>query len=122
MVAPTAPEPQLTRSWRDELGAPWPVERATPIALGIIMLGLGLGLGIEDAIAHPRMHVDLASGGGRVALEPGLVFTPDTDLEVALFPEIGMYFGGVGAALFDRNSGFRTGADPRREGATFVSS
>ena len=36
MVAPTAPEPQLTRSWRDELGAPWPVERATPIALGII--------------------------------------------------------------------------------------
>jgi len=83
---------------------------------------LVLGLGIEDAIAHPRMHVDLASGGGRVALEPGLVFTPDTDLEVALFPEIGMYFGGVGAALFDRNSGFRTGADPRREGATFVSS
>jgi gamma-glutamyltranspeptidase / glutathione hydrolase len=82
---------------------------------------LVLGLPLDEAIAHPRMHVDLASGDGRVALEPGLAFTPDTNLAVALFPEISMYFGGVGAALFDRNSGFKTGADPRREGATFVS-
>jgi gamma-glutamyltranspeptidase / glutathione hydrolase len=82
---------------------------------------LVVGLPLEDAIAHPRMHVDLGDEGGRVALEPGLAFTPDTDLEVAVFPEIGMYFGGVGAALYERNSGFRTGADPRREGATFAS-
>jgi len=40
---------------------------------------------------------------------------------VTRYPEIGMYFGGVGVALFDERDGFRAGADPRREGATFVS-
>jgi gamma-glutamyltranspeptidase / glutathione hydrolase len=82
-----------------------------------------LGLRLDEAIAHPRIHVDIGSRVARLALEPGLEdFTPDADLEVTRFPEIGMYFGGVGAAYFDRTTGFATGADPRREGATFISS
>lgn len=82
---------------------------------------LVLGLPLDDAIAHPRMHVDLTCDGGRVTHEPGLDFAPETDLPVTVFPELGMYFGGVGAALHTRSGGFVTGADPRREGATFVS-
>jgi hypothetical protein len=30
-----------------------------------------------------------------------------------------MYFGGVGAAVFDTNDGFAVAADPRREGGIF---
>jgi gamma-glutamyltranspeptidase/glutathione hydrolase len=82
---------------------------------------LSLGLRLDEAIAHPRMHVESGPGGCNLALEPGLAFTPDADFTVTRFPEIGMYFGGVGAALFDRRGGFATGADPRREGATFQS-
>jgi gamma-glutamyltranspeptidase len=30
-----------------------------------------------------------------------------------------MYFGGVGAAVFDSDHGFHAAADPRREGGVF---
>ncbi|HEX5765593.1 MAG TPA: gamma-glutamyltransferase [Woeseiaceae bacterium] len=115
--------PTIARSTEGVLSVGTPgADRITTALHQFLVNFLVIGLRLDNAIAHPRMHVDLASGRGRVALEPGLAFTPDTDLEVALFPEIGMYFGGVGAALYDRNSGFTTGADPRREGATFISS
>jgi gamma-glutamyltranspeptidase/glutathione hydrolase len=81
-----------------------------------------LGLGLDEAIARPRMHVEIREDRTRLALEPGLSFTPGKEFSVTHFPEIGMYFGGVGAALFDQRRGFDTAADPRREGATFVSS
>jgi gamma-glutamyltranspeptidase/glutathione hydrolase len=80
-----------------------------------------LNLDLAAAIAHPRMHLDIKPHEIKVALEPGLDFPPDPDFTVTHFPERGMYFGGVGAALFDEVRGFATGADPRREGATFVS-
>jgi hypothetical protein len=32
-----------------------------------------------------------------------------------------MYFGGVGAAVFDQATGFDAAADPRREGGVYVS-
>jgi hypothetical protein len=31
-----------------------------------------------------------------------------------------MYFGGVGAAVFDSKTGLATAADPRREGGTCI--
>jgi gamma-glutamyltranspeptidase len=42
-------------------------------------------------------------------------------LPLTVFPELVMYFGGVGAAVCDRTSGFEAAADPRREGGVFVS-
>ena len=115
--------PTVARS-RDgvlSIGTPG-ADRITTALHQFLVNFLLLGLRLDDAIAHPRMHVDPGPHGSRIAIEPGLDFTPDADLAVTRFPEIGMYFGGVGAALFDRNSGFAMGADPRREGATFVSS
>lgn len=82
---------------------------------------ISMGLDLDEAIAHPRMHVRATATGMNVALEPGLAFTPPEGMTVTPYPEIGMYFGGVGVALFDERDGFRAGADPRREGATFVS-
>lgn len=78
------------------------------------------GLSLPDAVAHPRMHLDMASSGMKLAVEPGLE-PGDTGLPLTRYPDISMYFGGVGAALFRTGHNFAVAADPRREGATFVS-
>jgi gamma-glutamyltranspeptidase/glutathione hydrolase len=67
------------------------------------------------------MHVEVRDEGVNLALEPGLPFETDPGFRVTRFPELSMYFGGVAAALFEEGRGFDAGADPRREGATFVS-
>jgi gamma-glutamyltranspeptidase/glutathione hydrolase len=77
-----------------------------------------LGMPLADAIAHPRVHVDTSGDEVQLKAEPGLDL-PEVDLPVTVFPELVMYFGGVGAALFDDNAGFAVAADPRREGGVF---
>jgi len=72
-----------------------------------------------EAIAHPRVHVDTSSEEIRLMAEPGLDL-PDTELPVHLFPNRVMYFGGVGAAVFDSTEGLASAADPRREGGTCI--
>lgn len=79
-----------------------------------------IGLPLEDAVAHPRAHLEISADGLNLAVEPGLNL-PNLDIAITRYPSIGMYFGGVGAALFDVRSGFEVAADPRREGGTFVS-
>jgi gamma-glutamyltranspeptidase/glutathione hydrolase len=74
---------------------------------------------LVDAIAHPRVHVDTSSEEVRLMAEPGLDL-PDTELPVHLFPNRVMYFGGVGAAVFDSKKGLASAADPRREGGTCI--
>jgi gamma-glutamyltranspeptidase/glutathione hydrolase len=77
-----------------------------------------LGMPLADAIAHPRVHVDTSGDEVQLKAEPGLDL-PEVDLPVTVFPELVMYFGGVGAAVFDDNAGFAVAADPRREGGVF---
>jgi gamma-glutamyltranspeptidase/glutathione hydrolase len=103
------------------IGSPG-ADRITTALHQFLVNFLLLGHGLDQAIAHPRMHVEIRKDRTNLALEPDLAFTPGEDFSVTRFPEIGMYFGGVGAALFDKSRGFDTSADPRREGATFVSS
>ena len=82
------------------------------------------GRELPEAIAHPRLHLDLPASGMRVAIEPGLEIghqTGNCNLPLVRYPKISMYFGGVGAAMYDVQTGFSVAADPRREGATFVS-
>ena len=76
------------------------------------------GMPLDDAIAHPRVHVDTSGDVVRLKAEPGLDL-PDIDLPVSVFPELVMYFGGVGAAVYDDRKGFTVAADPRREGGVF---
>jgi gamma-glutamyltranspeptidase/glutathione hydrolase len=75
---------------------------------------------LADAIAEPRVHVDTSGDAERLMAEPGARL-PSLDLPVRVTDDISMYFGGVGAALFDRRSGFEVAADPRREGGTIIS-
>jgi hypothetical protein len=51
----------------------------------------------------------------RLMAEPGLDL-PEVDLPVNVMPDLNMYFGGIGATLVDRKSGFEVASDPRREG------
>jgi gamma-glutamyltranspeptidase/glutathione hydrolase len=76
-------------------------------------------MSLDDAIAHPRVHVDTSGEDVRLMAEPGLDL-PDTELPVHLFPNLVMYFGGVGAAVFDGKTGLASAADPRREGGTCI--
>ncbi len=78
------------------------------------------GMPLADAIAHPRLHVDTSGDELRLMAEPGLDI-PEVDLPLTLFPGIVMYFGGVGAAVCYREGDLEAAADPRREGAVFVS-
>jgi gamma-glutamyltranspeptidase/glutathione hydrolase len=78
------------------------------------------GLSLNDAVAHPRMHLVLDDMSPNIAVEPGLEI-PDMGIPITRYPEIGMYFGGVVAALFSAEKGFDVAADPRREGGTFIS-
>ena len=75
---------------------------------------------LREAIAHPRVHVDTSGEVIQLMAEAGLDL-PELDLPLKEFPEIVMYFGGVGAAVFDQAKGFDAAADPRREGGVFVS-
>ena len=74
---------------------------------------------LAEAIAHPRVHVDTSTDEVRLMAEPGLDL-PNTELPVHLFPDLVMYFGGVGAAVFDSKTGLESAADPRREGGTCI--
>ena len=74
---------------------------------------------LEDAIAHPRVHVDTSGEEVRLMAEPGLDL-PGIDLAVSVFPELTMYFGGVAAAVYDSATGLESSADPRREGGTCI--
>ena len=76
------------------------------------------GMPLDAAIAHPRVHVDTSGDVVRLKAEPGLDL-PDIDLPVSVFPALVMYFGGVGAAVYDDREGFTVAADPRREGGVF---
>jgi len=80
---------------------------------------LQFGMSLDDAIAHPRLHVDTSSGSERLVAEPGLDLPP-VDLPLDVTDDLNMYFGGIGATLVDRKLGFQVASDPRREGGTVL--
>lgn len=79
-----------------------------------------MNMSLADSINHSRLHLEVRGREPVLAVEPGLRL-PDLDLQIKPFAEKGMYFGGVGAALYDPGNGFSVAADPRREGGTFIS-
>jgi gamma-glutamyltranspeptidase/glutathione hydrolase len=120
---PSNMAPTIARSRGGVLSVGTPgADRITTALHQFLVNFLLLGLRLDEAIALPRLHVEIREERINLMLEPGLSFTPGEEFSVTRFPDVGMYFGGVGAALFDEARGFDTAADPRREGATFVSS
>lgn len=74
---------------------------------------------LKEAIAHPRVHVDTSGDSIRLMTEAGLDL-PAIDLPITTYPDLVMYFGGVAAAVYDKETGLASAADPRREGGTCI--
>lgn len=94
-------------------------DRITTALQQFLINYLQMNMPLEDAIAHPRIHVDTSGEEVWLMSEAGLDL-PETDLPTKVFPNLSMYFGGVGAAVCDGNAGLATAADPRREGGTCI--
>ena len=94
-------------------------DRITTALQQFLINYLQMNMSLEDAIAHPRIHVDTSGEEVRLMSEAGLDL-PETDLPTKVFANLSMYFGGVGAAVCDGNAGLATAADPRREGGTCI--
>lgn len=75
---------------------------------------------LEDAIAWPRLHLDVNVEPAMLAMEPGIEI-PGLNVETIHYTSTNMYFGGVVAAMKDARGRLMAAADPRREGGTFVS-
>ncbi len=100
------------------IGSPG-ADRITTAILQTLINFVYLGMSLQEAIDHPRAHVELNPEGLCVAFERGL---PVNRLPVPqrTFEELSMFFGGVGAALWSPGKGFVLGADTRRTGGTRV--
>jgi gamma-glutamyltranspeptidase/glutathione hydrolase len=117
---PSNMAPSVARSAQRVLAMGSPgADRITTALHQFLINYIQLGHELADAVAHPRLHLELDGSTMNIALEPGLEL-PDTGISVTRYPEISMYFGGVVAALYDSRNGFAVAADPRREGGTFV--
>ncbi|MEM7082404.1 MAG: gamma-glutamyltransferase [Pseudomonadota bacterium] len=77
------------------------------------------GLSLEEAIARPRLHLEINDGDPRVAYERG-VDASGVILPTREFDEPSMFFGGVGAALHTPGSELIAAADPRRRGGRAI--
>jgi gamma-glutamyltranspeptidase / glutathione hydrolase len=117
---PSNMAPSIARLADDVLAIGSPgADRITSAIHQVLVNTLELGMSLADAISHPRLHVDTSGTADRLAAEPGLDL-PEVDLPVHVFPDLNMYFGGVGAARANRAGGFDVASDPRREGGTAV--
>ena len=99
------------------IGSPG-ADRITTAILQTVTNFVHLGMTLQDAVNHPRLHVEWPRGGERcVAYEPGM---PVQELDVAQrrFDTLDMYFGGVSAVHFTPPDRFDMAADIRRTGGT----
>ena len=117
---PSNMAPSVARSADSVLAIGSPgADRITSALHQVLVNVLQFGMPLDDAIRHPRLHVDMSGSTTRLMAETGLDL-PQTDLPVKRFDGINMYFGGVGAARYADATGFEVAADPRREGGTLV--
>lgn len=91
--------------------------RITTALSQVLFNFVSLGMSVSDAVAHPRLHVEVFEGRPTIACEPGVPIAAFDDLALRRFPDLSMYFGGVGLALWDPGAGLFGAADPRRSGA-----
>ncbi len=95
-------------------------DRITTALTQVLLNLMVLDMPLEEAIGHPRLHVEHAQGSWRVALEPGISGAAG-GLPVRNFPELSMYFGGVSAVLHVPGELLSAAADPRRTGGVYIS-
>jgi gamma-glutamyltranspeptidase/glutathione hydrolase len=118
---PSNMAPLVARSGASILAAGSPgADRITTALHQFLINFVQMGMSLTEAISHSRVHLEVRGAEPKLAVEPGLNI-PSIAMQVKTYAEKGMYFGGVGAALYDPVEGFEVAADPRREGGIFIS-
>ncbi len=92
--------------------------RITTALAQVLTNFISLEMSVSEAVQHPRLHVEVFNGEPTIAYEPGIHIEPFEDFRLRRFPDLSMYFGGVGLAMFDPSAGLFQVADQRRSGAT----
>ncbi len=77
------------------------------------LVGYFGGMSLEDAVAHPRAHVELSDEGTRLACEGG-VDTSGVALPLRQFEGLDLFFGGVAVVCWQPGEGLSLAGDPRR--------
>lgn len=101
------------------IGSPG-ADRITTAILQVFVNHISGGMTLQEAVDHPRLHVEPTEDGPRVAAEPGVLEPSDVDLPWRWFDGRSMYFGGAGVASSSNEDGLRAASDPRRAGATAI--
>lgn len=96
------------------IGSPG-ADRITTAMLQTLVNHIHLEMPLTEAINHPRAHVEFSDDGYRVAFEPGLGIE-NLVVPQRAFASKSMFFGGVGVAAWNPETGFTAAADPRRTG------
>jgi gamma-glutamyltranspeptidase/glutathione hydrolase len=96
------------------IGSPG-ADRITTAILSTLLNLIHLGMDLDAAVQHPRLHVEYTDTGGRIAYEHGLDVAR-LGLVSRPFDSTDMFFGGVGAALFEPGQDLIAAADHRRTG------
>lgn len=95
-------------------------DRIPTAMLQVLTNHASAGMTLQEAVDHPRLHIEATDEGPGVVSEPGI-----PRLEVGMpwrsFDDLSMYFGGVGVASWSPSEGLRAAADPRRAGAVAIS-
>lgn len=113
MISNMAPTVARSRNAVVAVGSPG-ADRITT-ALATTLARLAVGENLAAAIDHPRLHPEFGDFGVRIAAEPGLDLS-GLGVDVRLFGDRHMYFGGVnGAGLADGE--LVAHADSRRTGS-----
>ena len=119
-----APTVARRRDGAASLAVSSPGSDRIPTALAQVMaLFAHGGLDLGAAVAHPRLHVRVRPGGDppvRLDHEADLPVPGDLGMPVVTMPAHSMYFGGVSAASWDRDTGLEAYGDPRRTGMVAV--
>lgn len=97
------------------IGSPGASRITTAIAQVLANFALR-GMDLQQAVSHPRLHVELADDRRSIAFEPGLAVTARAGLKPRPFAAASMYFGGVQAAFGAPRDGLLGVADARRGG------
>lgn len=95
------------------IGSPG-ASRITTAVSQVLLNVFHLGMPLSDAVAHPRIHVETFEGSPTIACEPGMPVEAFDGMRVRSFPDLSMYFGGVGVAMFDPRAGLFQVSDSRR--------
>ena len=101
------------------IGSPG-ADRITTAIASVLINHLHLGMSLDEAIIHPRMHIELRADAPTMAFEPGLAVTPFGDVGVRPYDSTSMFFGGVTAAEWSPLGDVSGAADARRSGGVAI--